>query len=100
LADRGRRAGPALPTEAYPYGAGSTAIGAAFLSPERLPERGLRPTDLVYAPKNERVRDGEHLRQLRAPDPGGLCIVHFLDETNPADAAVMRASLVSGETMV
>jgi len=100
LVDRVRRAGAVVTTEAYPYGAGSTAIGAAFLSPERLPERGLRPTDLVYAPKNERVRDVEHLRQLRATDPGGLCIVHFLDETNPADAAVMRASLIHEDTMV
>jgi hypothetical protein len=100
LVDRVRRAGSVVTTEAYPYGAGSTAIGAAFLSPERLPERGLRPTDLVYAPRNERVRDAEHLRQLRATDPGGLCIVHFLDETNPADAAVMRASLIHEDTMV
>jgi cytosine/adenosine deaminase-related metal-dependent hydrolase len=100
LVDRVRRAGSVVTTEAYPYGAGSTAIGAAFLSPERLPERGLRPTDLVYAPRNERVRDVEHLRHLRAIDPGGLCIVHFLDEKNPADAAVMRASLIHEDTMV
>src|SRR5262245_9053423 len=100
LVDRVRRAGSVVTTETYPYGAGSTAIGAAFLSPERLPERGLRPTDLVYAPRNERVRDVEHLRQLRASDPGGLCIVHLLDEANPADAAVMRASLIHEDTMV
>ena len=100
LVDRVRRAGSVVTAEAYPYGAGSTAIGAAFLSPERLPERGLSPTDLVYAPRNERVRDVEHLRQLRATDPGGLCIVHFLDEKNPADAAVMRASLIHEDTMV
>ena len=100
LVDRVRREGATVTTEAYPYGAGSTAIGAAFLSPERLPERGLRPTDLVYVPTNERVRDAEHLVRLRADDPGGLCIVHFLDETNAADAAVMRAALTHADTMV
>jgi hypothetical protein len=100
LVDRVRREGAAVTTEAYPYGAGMTGIGAAFLAPERLAERRLRPTDLVYAPTNERVRDAEHLRHLRATDPGGLCIVHFLDETRPADATVMRRALVHDDTMV
>ena len=70
LVDRVRREGAIVTTEAYPYGAGMTAIGAAFLAPHRLAERGLQPTDLVYAPTNERVRDAEHLSRLRAGDPG------------------------------
>jgi hypothetical protein len=98
--DEVRRAGSVVTTEAYPYGAGMTAIGAAFLAPERLAERGLRPTDILYAPQNERVRDADHLRRLRAADPGGLCIVHFFDERKAADAAVLRASLVHEDAMV
>jgi Amidohydrolase family len=100
LVDRVRREGVTVTTEAYPYGAGMTGIGAAFLSPERLAEAGLRPTDIVHLPRNERVRDAEHLRQLRAADPGRLCIIHFLDETRPADVKVMRASLIHADTMV
>jgi hypothetical protein len=100
LVDRVRRAGAVVTTEAYPYGAGSTVIGAAFLAPERLAEAGLRPTDIVYGPTNERVRDADHLRRLRAADPGGRCIVHFLDEAKAADAAVIRAALVHEDTMV
>jgi hypothetical protein len=100
LVDRVRREGATITTEAYPYGAGMTAIGAAFLAPERLRERDLHPLDLVYVPTNERVRDAEHLRQLRGTDPGGLCIVHFLDETKPADAAVVRTALLHPDTMV
>jgi Amidohydrolase family len=100
LVDRVRREGATVTTEAYPYGAGMTAIGAAFLAPERLGERALRPSDLVYAPTNERVRDAEQLRHLRATDPGGLCIVHFLDETKPEDAAVVRTALLHPDTMV
>jgi len=100
LVDQVRRAGAVVTTEAYPYGAGMTMIGAAFLAPERLAQAGLRPTDIVYAPTHERVRDAEHLSRLRVTDPGGLCIVHFLDETKPADAAVMRAALVHEDTMV
>lgn len=100
LVDRVRREGAVVTTEAYPYGAGMTAIGAAFLAPQRLGERGLRPTDLVYAPTNERVRDADHLSHLRATDPGGLCIVHFLDETKASDAALMRVALAHADTMV
>ena len=37
LVERCQRAGGYLTTEAYPYGSGATAIGAAFLAPERLP---------------------------------------------------------------
>ena len=100
LVDRVRREGATVTTEAYPYGAGMTGIGAAFLAPERLAEAGLRPTDIVHLPRNERVRDAEHLRQLRAADPSRLCIIHFLDETKPADVKVMRASLIHTDTMV
>src|SRR4029453_2562548 len=100
LVDRVRREGAIVTTEAYPYGAGMTAIGAAFLAPHRLAERGLRPTYLVYAPTNERVRDAEHLSRLGAGDPGGLCNVDFLDETKASDVAVMGVALAHDNTMV
>src|SRR5262249_57391438 len=61
LVDRVHREGAVVTTEAYPYGAGMTAIGAVFLAPERLAGRGLRPADLGYAPTNERGRDAERL---------------------------------------
>ena len=98
--DRVRREGAVVTMEAYPYGAGMTVIGAVFLAPERLAARGLRPTDIVYLPTNQRVRDAEHLNRLRAADPGGRCVVHFLDETKAADAAVLRASLFHADTIV
>ena len=34
--ERAQRAGSRVSTEAYPYGAGMTGIGASFLAPERL----------------------------------------------------------------
>ena len=100
LVDRMRHGGAIVTTEAYPYGAGMTVIGAVFLAPERLGARGLHPTDIVYLPTNERVRDAAHLDRLRTIDPGGRCIVHFLDESKAADAAVMRAALFHRDTMV
>jgi hypothetical protein len=86
---------PACPitTEAYPYGSGATAIGAAFLAPERLGERGLTPQSLTYLPTGERVADADRLRQLRTDDPGGAVIVEFLDESDPADFELLRKSL-------
>ena len=45
----GRRRGSRVSTEAYPYGSGMTGIGAAFLAPERLHERDLRPGAYVRA---------------------------------------------------
>ena len=94
LVDRAQRAGSRVTTEAYPYGAGMTGIGAAFLAPERLTERGLVPPDLTYAPTGERVADAARLRELRAADPGGLAIVRFLDEDAPADRELLLRYLL------
>ncbi|HEY3464952.1 MAG TPA: amidohydrolase family protein, partial [Amycolatopsis sp.] len=41
--DTARREGSRVTVEAYPYGAGSTAVGAAFIEPDRLRMKGLRP---------------------------------------------------------
>jgi N-acyl-D-aspartate/D-glutamate deacylase len=90
---RAQRAGSRITVEAYPYGSGMTGIGAAFLAPERLPERGLTPPDLTYAPTGERVASEERLRELRRTDPGGLAIVRTLDEDDPADRELLGRSL-------
>ena len=93
LVEAAQQAGSRVTTEAYPYGSGMTGIGAAFLSPERLPERGLTPSSLVYAPTGERVADEARLRELRRDDPGGLVIVEQLDEADPADRRMLMDSL-------
>ena len=89
LIERAQQAGARLSTEAYPYGAGMTGIGAAFLAPERLAERGLTPQSLTYAPTREQVASAARLNELRATDPGGLAIVTHLDEADPADKAIL-----------
>src|SRR5262249_31234401 len=86
-------AGSLVSTEAYPYGSGMTGIGAAFLAPERLAERGLTPASLTYAPTRERVADVGRLRELRSADPGGLVIIELLSEDDPADRALLMRSL-------
>lgn len=98
--DRARADGAELTVEAYPYGAGSTGIGAAFLAPEALGAWGLRPQSLVLVAGGERLRDEAHLREVRRTDPGALCIVEFLDERDEADAALLRRSLAYPDGIV
>ena len=100
LVERAQRAGSRITTEAYPYGAGMTGIGAAFLAPERLAERGLAPSDLTYAPTGERVAGAARLRELRATDPAGLAIVRHLDEDDPADRELLLRYLLFPGTVV
>ena len=93
LVGRAQAAGSRISTEAYPYGSGMTAIGASFLAPERLGERGLVPSSLTYAPTGERVASEARLRELRQADPGGLAVIEMLNEDDPADLLLLRRSL-------
>jgi N-acyl-D-aspartate/D-glutamate deacylase len=93
LVGRAQAAGAQISTEAYPYGSGMTAIGAAFLAPERLGERGLVPSSLTFAPTGERVASADRLRELRRDQPGGLAIIELLDENDAADRGLLMRSL-------
>ncbi len=93
LVARAQAAGSRITTEAYPYGSGMTGIGAAFLAPERLGERGLSPSSLTYAPTGERVASPARLRELRQADPGALVIIDLLREDVPADRTLLMRSL-------
>jgi cytosine/adenosine deaminase-related metal-dependent hydrolase len=90
---RAQAAGARVTTEAYPYGSGMTGIGAAFLAPGRLGERGLSPSSLTYVPTGERIASEARLRELRHADPGGLAIIELLDENDPADRELLMRSL-------
>jgi N-acyl-D-aspartate/D-glutamate deacylase len=98
--DDARRAGSRVTVEAYPYGAGSTAVGAAFLDPERLRLKGLGPASVVLLESGERVADEARLRALRRADPGAPCVLEFLDERVPADRALLHAALAHPDAVV
>jgi hypothetical protein len=100
LVGRCQSEGARVTTEAYPYGSGSTAIGAWFLAPERLGERFRSTTAITYLRTGERIADEARLRELRATDPGGLVISEFLDESAPGDAALLRRSLAFPDAIV
>jgi len=92
--------GSRVTVEAYPYGAGSTGIGAFFLSPERLPAWGLTPSDLVLLPSGERIANEARLREVRESTPGMSCIVEFLDENKPSDVALLERALAFPDAIV
>lgn len=100
MLDRARAEGSAVTVETYPYGAGSTAIGAYFLDPKRLPIRGLRPSNIIIVATGERVADADRLRALRQADPGAECLVEFLDESDPADLAMLQSALAFPDSIV
>lgn len=97
---RARDAGSRVTVEAYPYGAGSTGIGAFFLAPERLSAWGLTPSSLVLLPSGERIADEARLREVREEAPGTACVVEFLDEDDPADRALLQRSLAYPDSIV
>lgn len=98
--ERSRAEGSRVTVEAYPYGAGSTAVGAAFLEPTRLGAWGIGPSRIVMVETGERIKDDARLLQLRAETPGAPCIVEFLDENDPADADLLRRSLEFPDSIV
>lgn len=99
LADAQAR-GSRVTVEAYPYGAGSTGVGAYFLAPERLEAWGVKPSSIVLLPSGERIASAERLREVREKAPGTECIVEFLDETDPVDWALLERSLAFPDSIV
>jgi hypothetical protein len=100
LLDRSRSEGSRVTVEAYPYGAGSTGVGAFFLAPERLGAWGLQPSNIVMVGTGERVGSAARLTELRANDPGAECVVEFLDEDDPADRSLLHRALAFPDSIV
>jgi N-acyl-D-aspartate/D-glutamate deacylase len=100
LVERVRREGATVTTEAYPYGAGMTGIGAAFLAPELLARRGLTPGSIGHLALGRRIADADELRRVRAQDPGALAFVHQADEADPVAFGVVQRALAFPDAAV
>ena len=100
LLETSRANGSRVTVEAYPYGAGSTAVGAFFLAPERLPAWGLTPSSISMVATGERIESVARLTELRTTDPGAACVVRFLDEQDPADEAMLQRALAFPDAIV
>jgi cytosine/adenosine deaminase-related metal-dependent hydrolase len=95
-----KASGSRVTVEAYPYGTGSTSVGAYFLAPERLTQAGLKPSSIVLIGTGERIEDATRLREVRASHPSATCIVEFLDERDQADRERLRRALAFPGTIV
>ncbi|WP_460066015.1 amidohydrolase family protein [Streptomyces sp. YKOK-I1] len=100
LVGNARARGVQVTTEAYPYGASMTAIGAAFLHPDNLPRLGITPSHIIYTPTGERPAGAGRLTQLRAQDPGALAVIEYLDESRMDERDIMRRALLFDDTMI
>ncbi|GGB29014.1 D-glutamate deacylase [Flexivirga endophytica] len=100
LLDRSRAEGSTVTVEAYPYGAGSTGVGAFFLAPDRLPHWGIRSSNIVMVESGERIATATRLAELRAADPGAECIVEFLDDNDAADRALLHRAMAFPDSIV
>lgn len=98
--DNAQANGAGITVETYPYGAGSTAIGAAFLAPERLSGWNITPQSIMLIATGERLRDEAHLRHVRATDPGAACIVEYLSEQDPVERALLEDTLAFPDSIV
>jgi N-acyl-D-glutamate deacylase len=98
--EEARRVGVNITWEAYPYGAGSTVIGAAYLRPEHLADLGIKSTDILYLKTGERVATNERLAQLQKEDPSGFVLVYFLNEDDPKDKALLDQAVVHPDSAI
>lgn len=97
---RARSFGVHVTTEAYPYAAGATSIGAAFLDPAVLHRMGLRPSSITHLGLGRRLRDLDELARLRAADPTAPVFIEWADETVAADRALLERSLLFPDTAI
>ncbi|TDR85355.1 amidohydrolase family protein [Enterovirga rhinocerotis] len=66
--------------EAYPYGTGSTVVGAVFFSDPAFPERtGGGYETIESLASGRRFGDRSEVLAAQAEDPGSLVLWHFLD---------------------
>lgn len=95
LVERVRSEGARVTTEAYPYGAGMTAISAEFFHPDRLHVLGATgtPADVIYARTGETVATVHRLVELRATDPSGMAFIRAFDEDRAPERVAQIAAL-------
>jgi N-acyl-D-glutamate deacylase len=82
--------------EAYPYGVGSTVVGAAFFTDPEFPERtggGYDTIELLQS--RQRLASRLELMAAQERDPGSLVLWHFLDvDVSPRHRDLLDVSVL------
>ena len=80
LVSKAQEQGLKVTVEAYPYGTGSTVVGAEFFSDPAFPTRmGTDYSAIELVVGRHRFEDREDLLRAQRQDPGALVLIHFLD---------------------
>ncbi|MCF2587356.1 amidohydrolase family protein [Brevibacterium sp. UCMA 11752] len=82
-----------MTTESYPFEFASTVIGADFLSPEILRSNSTPASTITYLPGSEQVSSYDRLAELRAQDPGGLCLIQYYGPDLPVGVDELISTL-------
>lgn len=85
--------GAKISTEAYPYGAGATSIGAEMFRGEGWRERIGGITAESFVVDGKRLNE-ETFTRLQSEAPSTGIIIHFLDAEQPADQALLDHSML------
>jgi N-acyl-D-glutamate deacylase len=94
LVANAQKHGVPLTVEAYPYGAGSTAIGAAMFRGPNWKERlgDVTAADFEY---NGQTLNDDTFAALQKSNPGALIVFHYLrPETLPQDQKMLDAAVL------
>lgn len=100
LVERVRAEGGTVTTEAYPYGAGMTGVGASYLAPEHLHRRELTAHSIGLLGLGRRMRDAEEYARVRNADPGALAFIHFFDEDDPDQFQFVERALTFSDSAI
>ncbi|WP_299820365.1 amidohydrolase family protein [uncultured Roseibium sp.] len=98
LVEEAQAKGINVTTEAYPYGAANTVVGAAMFSGPDWRER-MSSTAENFQLGKDRMSE-EELADYQANKPGTFITWHFLDETSPEDLALLDLSVTHPAALV
>lgn len=96
LIARAQSAGLKVTTEAYPYGTGSTFLGASFFEdPNFVARTGSDYKDIQIVASGHRLTGAQELHEQRAKNGQSLVLWHFLDtENNERHRTMLDASVL------
>ena len=95
-----QKLGVKVTTEAYPYGAGSTTIGAPRYDPDNLKLAGIRPTDIYVVDTGQWVKDADELAKVRKERPSAIAIFHFLNKSIDGDRKLLETAMMFPDTII
>jgi len=98
LVEEAQAKGINITTEAYPYGAANTVVGAAMFSGPDWRER-MDSTANNFQLGADRMTE-EQLADYQANNPGTFITWHFLDENNPENLALLDLSVTHPSTVI